>query len=211
MTAWMLARASGFTAYIAFAIAMMGGLMLSSKYMGKRSGRALTLVHEAASIAGVLLVFVHAWAILNDAFFNFTLKALLLPGLSPYAPLWVGVGIVAAYLSVVVVLSFYVRKQIGPRLWRRFHYVTFVAFIAMTVHGIMAGSDSSNIAAIGLYSGVSVVVLVLIGYRVVTSISERKVKAARKAAAVARAAAKKKNEGPARGPSSESSVLVPQS
>lgn len=188
MSAWMLARASGLTAYASLALATIAGLLLSSKYMGKKAARSLTLLHEAMSIAGVLLIFVHAWAILNDSFFRFTLRSILLPGLSPYAPLWVGVGIVAGYLSVAVVASFYLRKKIGPRTWRRIHYSTPVAFIAMTVHGIAAGSDTGSVFAIGLYSGVSVLVAYLLAYRVVTSFSERKVKAERRSAALARAA-----------------------
>lgn len=190
MTAWMLARASGFTAYIALAIAAITGLLLSSKYMGKKASRSLTLVHEATSIAGVILIFVHAWAILNDSFFQFTLGTLLVPGLSPYAPLWVGVGVIAGYLSTVVVASFYLRKKIGPRTWRRIHYSTPVAFAAMTAHGIGAGSDSANVFAAGLYSSVTVVVVMLLGYRIVASVAGRKVKAERKAAAIARVASR---------------------
>jgi methionine sulfoxide reductase heme-binding subunit len=186
MTAWMLARASGFTAYVALSLATIVGLLLSSKYMGKRASRPLTLLHEATSIAGVILIFVHAWAILNDTFFEFTLGSLLVPGLSPYEPLWVGVGVAAGYLSVVVVGSFYIRKKIGPRTWRRIHYSTPVAFAAMTAHGIAAGSDSANVLAMGLYSGVTVVVAMLLAYRIVVSVADRKVKRVRKAAAIAR-------------------------
>lgn len=186
MTAWMLARASGFTAYVALAFATIAGLLLSSKYMGRRANRSLMLVHEAASIAGVILIFVHAWAILNDSFFQFTLRSLLVPGLSPYAPLWVGVGVMAGYLSLLVVASFYLRKKIGPRIWRRIHYSTPVAFAAMTAHGIAAGSDSANVLAVGLYSGVTVVVAFLLGYRILASFAQRRSKVERKAAALAR-------------------------
>jgi methionine sulfoxide reductase heme-binding subunit len=188
MTAWMLARASGLTAYVFLAIATIAGLLLSSRYMGKKASRTLTLLHEATSIAGVILIFVHAWAILNDSFFKFTLGSLLVPGLSPYAPLWVGVGVVAGYLSVLVVASFYLRKKIGARTWRRIHYSTPFAFAAMTAHGIASGTDSANVLAVGLYSGVTVVVGFLLGYRIVASFADRKVKAERKAAALARVA-----------------------
>jgi sulfoxide reductase heme-binding subunit YedZ len=188
MTAWMLARASGLTAYICLALATIAGLMLSSKYLGKKASRNLTLTHEALSIAGVALIFVHAWAILNDAFFEFTWWSLVVPGLSPYAPLWVGVGVVAANLTLAVVASFYLRKRIGARTWRRIHYTTPFAFAAMTAHGIAAGTDSASVWAIGLYSGLTVVVGTLLGYRIVTSFADRRVKAQRKAAAIARKA-----------------------
>ena len=44
----------------------------------------------------------------------------------------------------IVVGSFYVRRQIGQRAWRTLHYVTFLAFLGATAHGVMAGTDSGT-------------------------------------------------------------------
>jgi sulfoxide reductase heme-binding subunit YedZ len=190
VTAWMLARASGLVAYAMFSVATITGLLLSSKYLGKKASRNLTLVHEAGSIGGLLLVVLHAWAILNDAYFDFTLRSILLPGLSPYSPLWVGAGIIAGYISLVVVGSFYLRKKIGPRTWRRIHYSTFIAYVAMTTHGFMAGTDRTNALVLGMYSASLATTLGLLTYRISTSIGQRKVKEARKKAAHERARSK---------------------
>lgn len=87
--------------------------MLSSKLLGKRASKPLTLGHEALSVGGLLMVGVHMIAILKDSFFHFGVAGVLLPGFSPYAPLGVGIGVVAAWLAAVVVASLYVRKKIG--------------------------------------------------------------------------------------------------
>jgi len=71
----------------------------------------------------------------------FSLGQIAIPGLAPHAPLWVGAGQIAFYLMAVVVGSFYVRRQIGQRTWRTLHYVTFLAFLGATAHGIMAGTS----------------------------------------------------------------------
>jgi hypothetical protein len=40
---------------------------------------------------------------------------LLIPFKSPYAPAWVGLGILSFYLTALLVVSFYVKKRIGTR------------------------------------------------------------------------------------------------
>ncbi|HEU4481276.1 MAG TPA: hypothetical protein VFS18_05275 [Actinomycetota bacterium] len=190
MTAWELARATGFLAYLAFTASTVAGLMLSSKYLGKKAGRNLTLVHEAAAIAGLVVVVLHAWAILNDSFFEFDLASILVPGMSPYDPLWVGMGVFAAWVGAIVIGSFYVRKKIGPRNWRRIHYLSPIMFVAMTMHGLMAGTDSQNTAALALYSAGGGSALALTGYRIVVGMAaarKKKAKAAKRAAAPASA------------------------
>ncbi|HET7482098.1 MAG TPA: hypothetical protein VFK89_04485 [Actinomycetota bacterium] len=166
MSPWFIARATGLTAYLAFSISVVVGLLLSSKLMGKRASKNLTTAHEAFSIAGFLLIPIHAIAILNDAVFHFTWRALLIPGASPYAPVAVGAGVVAGWLSLLVIASFYLRKKIKPRNWRRFHYITPVVYALMTAHGIMAGSDTSSPAAAALYTASIGVTVALLLYRI---------------------------------------------
>jgi DMSO/TMAO reductase YedYZ heme-binding membrane subunit len=68
-------------------------------------------------------------------------RRLLAPGASSYRPIPIAIGIIAFYVLLIVVGSFYVRRYTGNRLWRTLHYVTFVLFFAALVHGIFDGSD----------------------------------------------------------------------
>ena len=90
------------------------------------------------------------------------------PGFAPYAPIWVAAGQVAFYLMAIVVGSFYVRRRIGQRAWRTLHYVTFVAFLGATAHGVMAGTDSGTPWAWWIYVGSTIAVVFLLAYRIVT-------------------------------------------
>ena len=38
-----------------------------------------------------------------------------------YRPIVTGIGIIAGYLAALLGLSFYARRRIGARLWRRAH------------------------------------------------------------------------------------------
>ena len=87
------------------------------------------------------------------------------PGLSPYRPLAVGIGVLAAELMVLIYASFSLRRRIGVRNWRRLHYLTFGVFAAATVHGLAAGTDRW---AFGLYAGSVALVAGLTAWRILT-------------------------------------------
>ena len=77
--------------------------------------------------------------------------ALLVPGVSPYRPLAVGIDVLSAELVVVVYASFSQRKWIGVKNWRRLHYATYAVFGLATAHGFLAGTDTSRPWALGVY------------------------------------------------------------
>ena len=73
----------------------------------------------------------------------------------------------------VVSASFYLRRRIGQRAWRTLHYLTFLAFVGATVHGIAAGTDSATPGAWWLYVGSTTAVVFLLAYRVTLSVASR--------------------------------------
>ena len=97
--------------------------------------------------------------------------SLLIPFASvDYRPVEVGLGQLGMYLGWMITLSFYVRKQIGPRVWRRLHYGSFAVYLLMTVHGVLAGTDTLTVPAIILYSATTSVTFFLVTYRVLTTV-----------------------------------------
>jgi DMSO/TMAO reductase YedYZ heme-binding membrane subunit len=69
---------------------------------------------------------------------------------------------------VALIASFYLRKWIGRRTWRLFHYVTYLAFTLALVHGLMAGTDSRLPAMQILYYGTGLSIIFFTSYRVLT-------------------------------------------
>ena len=61
-----------------------------------------------------------------------------------YRPLWTGLGIVAGYLGALLGLTFYIRRRIGPRLWRQAHRFTVVVYALAVAHTLGAGTDAST-------------------------------------------------------------------
>jgi len=171
---WVFMRLLGFMAYFAMTASVIYGLLLSTKILDAIAHRPITFtLHQDLASIGLGLAAIHGMLLALDGTVPFTLAQIAVPGLAPYAPLWVGVGQIAFYLMALVVGSFYVRRQIGQRAWRTLHYVTFLAFIGATGHGVAAGTDSSTPWAWWIYVGSLVVVVFLLVYRIAISVGRR--------------------------------------
>ena len=78
-----------------------------------------------------------------------------------YRPIFTGLGILAGWLAALLGLSFYVRRTIGARLWRRLHRATILVWALGVVHVVGAGTDANQtwMRAIVLAGAVPIVFL----------------------------------------------------
>jgi sulfoxide reductase heme-binding subunit YedZ len=151
-TFWLLARASGMTAYVLLTLSMLAGLTIKTRVLGKAVRAASVVdVHRFLTTLALGALALHGITLVLDTTVKITPLALLVPGLSPYRPLATGLGVLAAELMGLVILSFRVKRRIGQRVWRRLHWLTYPIFLLGTFHGLLAGTDSSAPWAFGLY------------------------------------------------------------
>jgi sulfoxide reductase heme-binding subunit YedZ len=150
-TFWLLARASGLTAYALLTASVLAGLVLKSRPFRSLKPAAITDTHRFLALLGLGAIALHGATLVLDHTVHLTPAALIVPGASPYRPLPVGIGVLAAELMVVVYASFALRRRIGSRNWRRLHWATYAVFAAATVHGLAAGTDTGRPWAFALY------------------------------------------------------------
>jgi sulfoxide reductase heme-binding subunit YedZ len=166
-TFWILARASGLTAYALLTTSVLAGLTVKSRPLGRRIRAAsATDVHRFLSLLALGAIVIHGLTLALDSAVPMPVAALLVPGLSPYRPLATGLGVLAAELMALIYVSFSLRRRIGARNWRRLHYLTFGVFAAATVHGLAAGTDRW---ASGLYAISVAAVAALTTWRALTT------------------------------------------
>ena len=153
-TFWIEARASGMLAFVLLTVSVLAGIVLKSRPFGKALKPAtVTDTHRFLALLCLGATGIHGVALILDSTVQIGIAGLLLPGLGSYRPLWVGVGIVAAELMVLVYASFSQRKRIGAKNWRRLHWATYAIFAAMVAHGVMSGTDTTQPWALGMYLG----------------------------------------------------------
>ena len=161
--AWILSRSSGVVAYLLLSLSTIWGLLLSTRLVQKRIAPAISLgVHNHLSWTSIGLTIFHALILLFDNWYHFTLATLIVPFAAPYSPLWVGIGLIGFYLMLLTSATFYLRKQIGQKNWRRLHYLTFLAYLATTLHGIQAGTDTATLGFMYGLSGFTVLTLTIL-------------------------------------------------
>jgi sulfoxide reductase heme-binding subunit YedZ len=141
--AWHLVRACGMVSFTLMAASTLWGVFLASRVIKDWSPGPLSLLlHATTSWLAVLFAIAHVGLLLFDSYYHFTLPDLLVPFGGPYRPIPVGIGIIGQWLIIAITLSFSFRKLIGQRAWQCLHYTSYAAFGLLSVHALLAGTDS---------------------------------------------------------------------
>lgn len=131
--AWLVVRAAGLVAFGLLTLSVWLGLGMSTTLLPPRWNKQLLGLHRTLAWTGLSFIGLHVLALLFDPMVNAALVARLA------APL--AAGVIATWLSLMLAVSFRLRKWIGQKGWRRLHYASFVAFVLSLGHAIVAGSD----------------------------------------------------------------------
>jgi methionine sulfoxide reductase heme-binding subunit len=98
-------------------------------------------LHRNISLMAVCFLAVHVATAVLDPFARLSLADALVPFTAAYRPLWLGLGVVGAELTVLLIVSSALQPLIGYRAWRLIHWLAFVAWPVAVVHGLGTGSD----------------------------------------------------------------------
>lgn len=142
---WLVSRASGIVAVTLVSIAVLIGLAMAAKLVPARRKRSVVALHEQVAMAALVAIAVHGGSLLGDGWLRPGLAGITIPLVLHYRPAFTGAGIIAGYLAVLLGPTFYVRRRIGARVWRRLHRVTPLIWVLAAVHTLGAGSDASSL------------------------------------------------------------------
>ena len=164
---WYLSRASGVIAYTLFWLAVVFGLLLSTR-LGKHFNAARVFaLHQYLSLIAVGFAAFHAGILLADNFLNLNLWQILLPFGFQTERVGVALGQLGFWLLFICAFSFYIKKYIGQSAWRWLHFLTFMAYMFISIHVFMVGSDSRALPLLLFYAASQTTVFVLMTYRLV--------------------------------------------
>ena len=162
---WYITRAAGVTAYLLLWLSTAWGLVLPTKILDGWLGRTFTFdFHQFISLLSLGFLGIHILVLTADRYMPYTLAQIFVPFLSPYRPLWVGIGVLAFYLTALVTVTFYLRQRIGMAAFRAIHTTSLLAYLGATAHGLMAGTDSSLPIALLMYLGSFLAIVFLTTY-----------------------------------------------
>jgi sulfoxide reductase heme-binding subunit YedZ len=168
---WVASRITALLAYGALAASTIYGLGMTTRLLDRISRRLVNdTLHESLSFWGLLLGASHALLLLLDTYIGFSWDSILIPFVAPWRPLAVGLGSIALYLLILLVVTSKARRFIGLRLWRVIHLLAFVAFGLITAHGFLAGTESAQPWAKVIYVTAAALVSFFTGVRILDRI-----------------------------------------
>jgi sulfoxide reductase heme-binding subunit YedZ len=142
---WLASRSAGLVALLLVTVSVAVGLTMAGRVMQKPGlGKVLSALHEQLALSAIVAIAVHAITLLGDPFLRPGLGGILVPFAMSHKPAYTGLGIIGFYLATLLGLSFYARRRIGPRVWRKLHRVTILVYVLAVVHTLGAGSDASE-------------------------------------------------------------------
>jgi sulfoxide reductase heme-binding subunit YedZ len=140
---WITSRAAGVVALVAASLAVTAGLLMGGRFVPRSVD--LRVVHESLSLATLVALAVHAFALLGDGFVNLDLADVLIPFASGYQRLWMALGITGGWMLTLLGLSYYARGRIGVARWRTLHRFTALAWLLGIAHAIAIGTDAGTL------------------------------------------------------------------
>jgi methionine sulfoxide reductase heme-binding subunit len=143
---WLSSRAFGVVALVLVSLSVSFGLALAGG-VARRPGlpKRLKNVHESLALAGLIAIALHGLLLLGDSYLKPGLVGITVPFTLSVNPVWNGLGVIAGWMSAVIVGSFYVRRRIGVKVWRWLHRWTFAVYGLAVVHTLGSGTDAGSV------------------------------------------------------------------
>jgi sulfoxide reductase heme-binding subunit YedZ len=126
---WITSRAAGTAALFLSSLSVCAGLLMGGHLVRGR-GADLRPLHEALSLATVAALAVHGLSLIGDKYLHPSLADVAIPFVGTYRTGWTSLGIIAAWMLVLLGPSYYVRRTIGQRRWTKLHRFTAIAWVA---------------------------------------------------------------------------------
>jgi Ferric reductase like transmembrane component len=164
---WYLTRGAGAVALLLLTASVVLGILDFSRWRTDAWPRFLTdALHRNVSMLALVLVAIHVITTVADGFAPIGLQDSLIPFLSPYRPLWLGLGAISFDLLLAVAVTSALRRHVGYRAWRIVHWGSYGCWPLALVHGLGTGSDTASAWMLLLSVGCLAAVLLAFGWRV---------------------------------------------
>jgi sulfoxide reductase heme-binding subunit YedZ len=139
---WYLTRGTGIVALLLLTASVVLGVLTTARWRSPRWPRfALSAVHRNLTLLTIAFVAVHVVTTVLDGYAPIRLVDALVPFVSQYRPVWLGLGALAFDLLLALVVTSLLRARLGYRLWRQIHWLAYASWPVALVHALGTGTD----------------------------------------------------------------------
>lgn len=158
---WYATRGLGAATLIVLTSTVVLGIVTATRWIGRSTPGFVTAdLHRNLSMIALGLLLAHIVTTVLDPFAHISVRDVVIPFSATYRPVWLGLGVAAAEIMIVVAATSMLRERVGPRAWRTIHWIAYASWPIAVIHGLGTGSDARAPWMIGVV--VSSVVAVLL-------------------------------------------------
>jgi len=148
---WYASRATGVVSLVLLSAVMIMGMLVKRQVrLPGLPGFALLGLHRNLSLLSVAFVAVHVITAVADSYVSISLAAAVIPFISVYQPLWLGLGAVSLDLMAALIVTSLLRRHIGRRAWRLVHWLAYASWPVAVLHGLGSSTDLRRGPLLGL-------------------------------------------------------------
>lgn len=163
---WYLTRGTGAVALVLLTASVVIGIAGSRRVTAAGWPRfAVDVVHRDISLLAIALLVVHIVTSVLDGFAPISPAAGVIPFISNYRPLWLGLGALSFDLLLAVAVTSLVRRRLGYAWWRGVHWLAYLSWPIAVLHGLGTGTDTKVGWMLALTAACAAAVLVAICWR----------------------------------------------
>lgn len=146
---WYVSRATGVVAWALLALAVLWGLALSTRALGRKTSAPWLLdVHRFLGGLAVIFTIVHFVTLSFDPWmsseYGYSISQAFIPFASEWKPGPMAWGIVAFYFLLAVEFTSLIKNRLPQKFWRGVHLASYPLYAMATIHLLTAGSDNQN-------------------------------------------------------------------
>lgn len=165
MALWFASRATGLVSLLLLTAVVVLGTANGRRFTSPGWPRfAVAAVHRNLSLITVVFLAIHIATAIIDPYAGIQWISAVVPFVSKYEPLWLGLGTVASDLLIALIVSSLARPRINARLWRAIHWVAYVCWPVALIHGFVISGADSRLLWVRLLTGVCVGAVVIAGF-----------------------------------------------
>lgn len=147
---WYLTRGSGTVSLGLLTAGVLLGITTSTRWSSPRWPRfVLEGMHRNVSLLSTVFIALHVVTAVADGYVPIRWVDVVVPFVSAYRPLWLGLGAVAIDLLVAVIVTSLLRAHIGQRVWRAVHWLAYACWPVALFHALGIGSDAGQTWMLG--------------------------------------------------------------
>ena len=163
---WYLTRGAGAVSLLLLTVALVLGIIDLSRWHSERWPRfVVDALHRNVSLLALVTVVLHILTAVADSFAPISLTDAVVPFITPYRPLWIGMGTLAFDILVAVALTSMMRRRLGHRTWRAVHWAAYASWPLALLHGLGSGTDTQEPWMLALSAICLAAVLAATGWR----------------------------------------------